>query len=86
LLPTIVFPSKFYTAWLIIGIIWLWCTLLIATLYPIFDGRRKITTFVRALLAGATKNSEAGSQSGAVTPVSPQSVDNLEKKVSSVDV
>ncbi|OJJ06318.1 hypothetical protein ASPVEDRAFT_65074 [Aspergillus versicolor CBS 583.65] len=33
-----VFGKKFYVAWVVVGIIWLWATLFVATLYPIFDG------------------------------------------------
>ncbi|KAL4810613.1 Sodium:solute symporter family-domain-containing protein [Aspergillus unguis] len=33
-----VFGKKFYIAWVVVGIIWLWATTLVATLYPILDG------------------------------------------------
>ena len=33
-----VFDKKFYSAWVVVGIIWLWATMLVATFYPIFDG------------------------------------------------
>jgi hypothetical protein len=29
---------QFYIAWVVAGIIWLWATLFVATLYPIIDG------------------------------------------------
>ncbi|KAL4936219.1 hypothetical protein BDV06DRAFT_205476 [Aspergillus oleicola] len=33
-----VFEKKFYIAWVIVAIVWLWATLFVATLYPILDG------------------------------------------------
>ncbi|KAJ6126603.1 hypothetical protein N7523_002215 [Penicillium sp. IBT 18751x] len=33
-----VFGKKFYIAWVVVGIIWLWGTMLIAIFYPILDG------------------------------------------------
>ncbi|OQD82412.1 hypothetical protein PENANT_c021G10370 [Penicillium antarcticum] len=33
-----VFNKKFYTAWVVVGIIWLWLSMLVAMFYPIFDG------------------------------------------------
>ena len=30
--------SKFYIAWVVVGIIWLWLSMLVAIFYPIFDG------------------------------------------------
>ncbi|KAL4993622.1 Sodium:solute symporter family-domain-containing protein [Aspergillus recurvatus] len=33
-----VFGKKFYIAWVVVAIIWLWATTFVATLYPIFDG------------------------------------------------
>ncbi|RDI84056.1 hypothetical protein Vi05172_g5833 [Venturia inaequalis] len=44
-----IFSKAFYSAWLIIAIIWLWCTLLIAGFYPLVDGRDQILAVFRAL-------------------------------------
>ncbi|GKZ34523.1 hypothetical protein AbraIFM66950_004799 [Aspergillus brasiliensis] len=33
-----VFGKGFFTAWVVVGIIWLWITMLVAIFYPIFDG------------------------------------------------
>ncbi|KAJ5344498.1 hypothetical protein N7452_002502 [Penicillium brevicompactum] len=33
-----VYSKKFYIAWVVVGIIWLWLSMLVAIFYPIFDG------------------------------------------------
>ncbi|KAG8626573.1 hypothetical protein KVT40_005518 [Elsinoe batatas] len=37
-----VFSKSFFTAWLVIAIIWLWGTLFVAGFYPIIDGREQL--------------------------------------------
>ncbi|KAF4547828.1 Sodium:solute symporter-like protein 2 [Elsinoe fawcettii] len=43
-----IFSKSFFTAWLVVAIIWLWCTLLIAGFYPIIDGREQLWTIWKA--------------------------------------
>ncbi|RAK93341.1 Na+/solute symporter [Aspergillus costaricaensis CBS 115574] len=33
-----VFGKRFFTAWVVVGIIWLWITMLVAIFYPLIDG------------------------------------------------
>ncbi|RFU34086.1 hypothetical protein B7463_g2261, partial [Scytalidium lignicola] len=33
-----IFGKKFYIAWVVVGIIWLWLTMLMTTFYPLIDG------------------------------------------------
>lgn len=47
-----IFSKAFFTAWLVIAIIWLWCTLLIAGLYPIIDGRKQLLFIWKAWRRG----------------------------------
>lgn len=42
-----VFTKSFFTAWLIVAIIWLWGTLFIAVVYPLVDGRGQISAVIR---------------------------------------
>jgi hypothetical protein len=42
-----VFSKKFFSAWVIISIIWLWGTLFIAGFYPLIDGRKQIIAVIR---------------------------------------
>lgn len=71
-----IFSKTFFTAWVVIAIIWVWGTLLVAGFYPILDGRQQLAaiwTAVREgkLRRGATSgrksergNSETSSTSG----------------------
>ena len=43
-----VFSKPFFTAWLVVAIIWLWCTMLVAGFYPIIDGREQLAFIWRA--------------------------------------
>ena len=43
-----IFSKTFFTAWIVVAIIWLWCTLLVAGFYPIIDGRRQLYDHWRA--------------------------------------
>ncbi|PNS16194.1 hypothetical protein CAC42_1957 [Sphaceloma murrayae] len=42
------FGKTFFAAWLVIAIIWLWCTMFVAGFYPIIDGWQQITFVWRA--------------------------------------
>ncbi|KAJ5087351.1 hypothetical protein N7456_010967 [Penicillium angulare] len=45
-----VFGKKFFIAWVVVGIIWLWGTMLIAIVYPLVDGGiQQITEIYRGL-------------------------------------
>lgn len=62
-----VFTKTFFQAWIVIAIIWLWCTLLVAGFYPIIDGRGQLMAIYRALRYGKGKvDSETSSDSGEV--------------------
>ncbi|KAG4414140.1 hypothetical protein IFR04_012746 [Cadophora malorum] len=47
------FSKTFYSAWLVISIIWLWGTLFVAGFYPIIDGRKQIFSIISALQRGS---------------------------------
>ncbi|KAK3315878.1 urea active transporter [Apodospora peruviana] len=51
-----IFNAGFYTAWLVVGVIWLWITLLVVGFYPIIDGRVEIMEVWRAVRAGKAKS------------------------------
>ncbi|CAL3973009.1 unnamed protein product [Diplocarpon coronariae] len=54
---------QFYSAWLVISIIWVWGTLLVAGLYPLIDGRRQILSICRALWKGEREGPESAAES-----------------------
>lgn len=82
-----VFDKKFYSAWVVVGIIWLWATMLVATFYPIFDGGIQQIGQVwkgwkqgggaHAKEGGAPEGSGANSIEGASPPESEGGVDAL---------
>lgn len=37
-----VFGRGFFIAWIVVSIIWVWCTMLITGFYPILDGWRQL--------------------------------------------
>jgi len=50
-----VFNKGFFSAWLVIAIIWLWGTLLITGFYPIIDGRKQLLAVFKAIRGGQKK-------------------------------
>ncbi|KAG4433201.1 hypothetical protein IFR05_011309 [Cadophora sp. M221] len=58
------FSKNFYSAWLVISIIWLWGTLFVAGFYPIIDGRKQILSIIRSLCTGGrAKDGQGGRKS-----------------------
>jgi Ca2+/H+ antiporter len=37
-----VFSEKFFTGWVVVGILWLFCSIFMVGLYPIFEGRHSL--------------------------------------------
>jgi hypothetical protein len=66
-----VFGKSFFSAWLVVAIVWLWGTMLIAGFYPIIDGRKQISAICRSW--GKLRNTEA-----------TQVIQGSEKKASTV--
>ncbi|GKZ72020.1 hypothetical protein AnigIFM50267_008072 [Aspergillus niger] len=62
-----VFGKGFFTAWVIVGIIWLWITMLVAILYPLLDGGMQQMLQISRALRGRRE---------AVTSTSLPSVNN----------
>lgn len=56
-----VFSSKFFSAWVVISIIWVWGTMFLAGFFPIIDGWGQISTVVKGLV-GIKKQSSWGTQ------------------------
>lgn len=73
-----VFSKKFFTGWVVVGLIWLFCTTFGVVIFPLWEGRESIIRTVRlmaldaqgrrpALVGQASKESE-DTPSGAATP------------------
>ncbi|OGE55829.1 hypothetical protein PENARI_c004G00772 [Penicillium arizonense] len=64
-----IFGKRFYTAWVVVAIIWLWLSMLVAIFYPIFDGGiQQIRDVYRGLrgrdnIAGTVASQEKGGTS-----------------------
>lgn len=56
-----IFSSKFFIAWVVVSIIWVWGTMLIAGFFPIIDGWKQILLVVRGVTGRETKASESDS-------------------------
>lgn len=50
-----IFSRKFFEAWVVVSIIWVWGTMLIAGFFPIFDGRDQIGLVFRGLWGARKK-------------------------------
>lgn len=37
-----VFSQKFFTGWVVVGILWLWCSIGMVGIYPVFEGRHSL--------------------------------------------
>jgi hypothetical protein len=48
---------QFFSAWLVVAIIWLWCTFLVAGFFPIIDGRQQLYAIYTSLRYGKHGNS-----------------------------
>ena len=65
-----VFSKAFFSAWLIVAIVWLWITLFVAGFYPIIDGRDQILAVIRGVLKRPkAKDLSAGSSEVGVEAV-----------------
>lgn len=61
-----IFEKGFFVAWIVVAIIWVWCTMLIAGFYPIIDGRRQLLLVYRGLRGIKTVDDDT--ESGTETP------------------
>ncbi|KAM6486912.1 Sodium:solute symporter family-domain-containing protein [Trichoderma sp. SZMC 28011] len=61
-----IFDKGFFVAWIVVAIIWVWCTMLIAGFYPIIDGRRQLLLVYRGLRGIKTVDDDT--ESGTETP------------------
>lgn len=66
-----IFSSKFFIAWIVVSIIWVWGTMLIAGFFPIIDGWKQILLVVRGIAGRDSKASESDSVDVVQTKESP---------------
>jgi hypothetical protein len=69
-----VFSKKFFTGWVVVGLIWLFCTTVGVVIFPLYEGRESITRTARLMtldLMGKKPKRFEGQErtpSGAATP------------------
>lgn len=63
-----IFTKSFFSAWLVVAIIWIWCTLLVSGFYPLVDGHRQFTAIYKSLRYGAEHGQNAVASSGGKDP------------------
>ena len=49
-----VFSKPFFTGWVVVAIIWMFCSAFCVGLYPLWDGRHAIVRIVKAIFLDAT--------------------------------
>ncbi|KAJ5477520.1 urea active transporter 1 [Penicillium diatomitis] len=73
-----VFSKKFFTGWVVVGILWLFCTLFGVVVFPLYEGRESIVRVVKMMsldLMGRKpavyrgQKSDGAQASGVATPV-----------------
>lgn len=79
-----IFSKAFFSAWIVISIIWVWGTMLVAGFYPIIDGREQIVQVWSGLRGGLNKEpaaTTAKASTGTTTPVESGNASSEEKSV-----
>ncbi|KAG7127048.1 urea active transporter 1 like protein [Verticillium longisporum] len=47
-----IFSKPFFTGWVVVGIMWIFCSFCAVGLYPIFEGRATLIHTVKSMLGG----------------------------------
>lgn len=77
-----IFSKEFFSAWIVISIIWVWGTMLVAGFFPIIDGREQIMQVWRGLrggLKGEQTSLTVHTSTGTTTPVESGNASSEEK-------
>jgi hypothetical protein len=49
-----VFSKKFFTGWVVVGILWLFCSLFCVGIYPLFEGRKTLAHVSKSIVLDLT--------------------------------
>ncbi|CAN8100734.1 unnamed protein product [Discula destructiva] len=55
-----IFSKQFFTGWVVVGIIWIFCSLFAVGLFPIFEGRKTLAYTARAIFLDVTGKKHPG--------------------------
>jgi SSS family transporter len=50
-----IFSKKFFIGWVVVGIIWIFCTFIAIVIYPIWESRATLTKVIAAMVGSKTK-------------------------------
>ncbi|KAE8401837.1 Sodium:solute symporter family-domain-containing protein [Aspergillus pseudonomiae] len=76
-----VFGKGFFSAWVVVAIIWLWLTMLVAIFYPIFDGGiQQIKQVYRGLRAGDETKKGVGNETSSSTSISDTTPEEVKRE------
>ena len=87
-----IFSKRFFTGWVVVGIIWIFCSLFAVGLFPIFEGRKTLVNTFKFIFLDVTgkkhpktMHAQEGMEDTAVvdTKGTPGDVTPTEKKESS---
>ncbi len=51
-----IFSKPFFTGWVVVGIIWIFCSFFAVGLFPVFEGRRTLVNTAKYIFLGSTGN------------------------------
>ena len=49
-----IFSKKFFTGWVVVGIIWLFCSMFCVGIYPLFEGRKTLARVTKSIVLDLT--------------------------------
>lgn len=55
-----IFSKQFFTGWVVVGIIWIFCSLFAVGLFPIFEGRKTLAYTAKAIYLDITGKKHPG--------------------------
>lgn len=55
-----IFSKQFFTGWVVVGIIWIFCSLFAVGLFPVFEGRKTLAYTVKAIFLDVTGKKHPG--------------------------
>lgn len=64
-----IFSKPFFTGWVVVGIIWIFCSLFAVGLFPVFEGRRTLVRTVKHIFLDITGRKHPKAIQGEVSVV-----------------
>lgn len=55
-----IFSKQFFTGWVVVGIIWIFCSLFAVGLFPVFEGRKTLAHTAKAIFMDLTGKKHPG--------------------------